>query len=170
MKTFDLRPSDSRHGFTLIEIILVVVVIGLAAGVAIPSFRGGLSSLQMRDAERTTIRLARYARSMSILKQSECVLEFTESRISMKCAGGTNENSAGETLTRKLPEHVTIELFQNTAQSTATSRRRRHDEDKRVRFYPSGMNDGFKIIYSAGGGQRSEIICNPVTAKTTVRN
>ena len=125
-----------------------------------PVFRSNLKSMQIQDAERTTIRLARFARSMSILKNSDCVLSFSDKQITLNF--GTNQT---ESITRSLPADVKIESFQNTANS-----RRRSSEERDVTFYPSGMNDGFRITFSAGSDLRSEIVCSPVTAKTTVKN
>ena len=147
------------HGFTLIEVMLVVVIIGIAAGVVIPKFKGTFESTQMTDATRSTVRVARYARSLSILKQQECTLRFDDDQIVLLC--GTNGASI-DTL-RRLPQDIEISSFENLAEDRLST-----DGNRTVRFYPVGMNDGFSVTLSAGGSRRSTILCNPVSGKVTV--
>jgi prepilin-type N-terminal cleavage/methylation domain-containing protein len=147
------------RGFTLIEIMLVVVIILIAAGVAVPKFSGTFKSAQMTDATRSTIRIARYARSMSILKQETCTLRFETNRMTLVC--GTN--SAAPEASRKIPEDIIISSFENPADDSRNS-----GEGRAVKFYPAGMNDGFKITYAAGETRRATIVCNPVSGKVTV--
>lgn len=153
------RPSSIANGFTLIEVMLVVVIILIAAGIAVPKFKGTFKSTQMTDATRSTVRIARYARSLAILKQEPCTLNFESNRLALVC--GTN--SANPEAARKLPEDITIASFENLADETGDSAGGRS-----VRFYPAGMNDGFKVTFSAGETRRSTVICNPISGKITV--
>ena len=57
--------SDRSAGFTLIELVLVLVVIALAVGVAAPSLRGWNRGSRLRDASEQFITLARLARTQS---------------------------------------------------------------------------------------------------------
>lgn len=67
-----LRPS----AFTLIEILLVIVVIGIVAAIAMPSFVRSIQGQRLNTAARTLATVARYARSMAVLKQSDLHLTF----------------------------------------------------------------------------------------------
>lgn len=147
-------------GFTLIEILLVVVIILIATTVAVPRFSGTLKSTQMTTAVRSTIRTARYARSMAILRQEICTLHFKEHQLTLSC-GGTN--SAEPQISRKLPDDIKISAFENLAEQD-----RSPSANRSVRYYPTGMNDGFELTLSDGGSRRSTITCNPISGKTTV--
>ena len=57
-------------GFTLIEVLLVLVLLGILATIAAPSVRGMLSGGDLRTAARELAAAERYARSMSLLNQS----------------------------------------------------------------------------------------------------
>jgi type II secretory pathway pseudopilin PulG len=158
------RPSIINHqslignGFTLIEIMLVVVITMIIAGVAIPKFKGSFKSTQMTDAVRSTVRIARYARSLSILQQETCTLRFETNRLVLVC--GTNTLSPAAS--RNLPDDITVSSFRNLNEEAADR------EARAVRFYPAGMNDGFKLTLSADGGRRTEVECQPISGKVTV--
>lgn len=158
-KLSNIPAFQRSRGFTLIEIMLVVVIILIAAGVAVPKFKGTFKSTQMTDAVRSTVRIARYARSVSILKQETCTLRFETNQVVLVC--GTN--SAKPEASRKLPQDIVISAFENLADEN-----RLRDQGRSVRFYPAGMNDGFEVTYSADEARRSTVVCNPVSGKVTV--
>lgn len=146
------------QGFTLVEILLVVVIILIAAGVSVPLFRGTFQSTQMRDAVRSTVRLTRYARSLSILRQQPCTLEFTNGLVRLSCGGGTN-GPAGEQITRRFPEDIQIADFESI---------RTGKPHKRATFYASGVNDGFEVTLRDRRERRTTIECDPYSGKVTV--
>lgn len=146
------------RGFTLIEVMLVVVIVLIAAGVAIPKLKGTFKSTQMTDATRSTVRIARYARSLAILKQDTCTLRFETNRLVLVC--GTN--SATPEASRKLPEDVQASSFENLAEDKIS------DGTRSVQFYSAGMNDGFKVTLSTDEDHRATVVCNPISGKITV--
>ncbi|MDD3276430.1 MAG: type II secretion system protein [Kiritimatiellales bacterium] len=148
------------RGFTLIEVMLVVVIILIAAGVVVPKFKGTFKSTQMTDATRSTVRIARYARSVSILKQETCTLSFNSNRLALVC--GTN--SATPEASRKIPEDIEIRSFKNLAEDENGNT----TAGREVNFYPGGMNDGFEVTFAAGETRRATIVCNPISGKITV--
>jgi prepilin-type N-terminal cleavage/methylation domain-containing protein len=160
--SFIIHRSSFSRGFTLIEILLVVVIILIATTIAVPRFSGTLKSTQMTSAVRSTIRTARYARSIAILKQDICTLQFKGQQLTLSC-GGTN--SVEPQISRKLPDDIKISAFENLAEQD-----RSPSADRIVRYYPTGMNDGFELTLSDGGTRRSTITCNPISGKTTVED
>lgn len=162
MKTFfpiTHRQSTILNGFTLIEIMLVVVIVLIAAGVAVPMMSGSSNAAQMRDAVRGTIRTARYARSMAILRQTDCTLSFTTNGISLSGPDGTMAK-------RRFSEKINITDFENHAQEE--NRERDEAPGRTVLFYSSGMNEGFDVTFDDEDGRRRIIECNPVTGKVEV--
>jgi len=55
-----------RGGFTLLELVLVMVIICTALGMAAPSLRGFFTSRQTTDAAAQIVALAQYARTSAI--------------------------------------------------------------------------------------------------------
>ncbi len=148
------------RGFTLIEILLVVVIILIATGISVPLFRGTLKTAQMNSAVRATIRMARFARSMSIIKQDVCTLRLKDGLLTLSVGG---PNSAEPEISRRLPDEIKISAFENLAKADKNL-----NEEHTVRYYPTGMNEGFKLTFSNEDNRRTKVSCNPLTGKTTV--
>ncbi len=139
--------------------MLVVVITLIAAGIVIPKFSGTFKSSQMTDATRSTVRIARYARSLAILKQEVCTLSFESNRLMLVC--GTNR--ANPEASRKLPDDINISSFENLVDEDKNS-----DGSRTVRFYPTGMNDGFNVTLGTDGNRRATVVCDPISGKITV--
>lgn len=148
------------RGFTLVEVLLVVVIILIAAGVSVPLFRGTFQSTRMKDAVRSTIRMSRYARSLSILRQEQCMLRFDGGQLSLFCG---ETNAAGPEISRRLPEDITVSDFENLSEAGSPS-----EKEYAVRFDPAGMNDGFSVTFRDDKDRRTTVTCNPVSGKTAV--
>lgn len=147
------RQSKIVNGFTLVEVMLVVVIILVAIGIGVPTLSGTSDATRMKDAVRSTIRTARYARSMAILNQADCTLTFPTNRIVLT-------GPEGNLVERRIAETIQVEEFENLAEEDADSRK--------VVFSSSGMNDGFKLTLTDEDGRRHTITCNPITGKVEV--
>jgi len=150
------RQSAVINGFTLIEIMLVVVIMLIVAGVAVPMFSGTSGATQMTDAVRSTIRTARYARSMAILNQADCTLTFTTNRISLT-------GSEGAMVDKRISDKIQMTEFENLTDDESDD-----GGSNTVLFYSSGMNDGFELTLSDDKNRSHTITCNPITGKVTV--
>ena len=57
--------------FTLIEVLLVVVIIMITAGIAVPSFVNSYRGVKMRTSVRGIVMASRYAHSVAVLNQMQ---------------------------------------------------------------------------------------------------
>ncbi len=63
-------PRGKRSaGFSLLELIVVLILMGLAAALILPSFSGGLSSLELEAASRDLVTHMKALRSEAIAQQ-----------------------------------------------------------------------------------------------------
>jgi prepilin-type N-terminal cleavage/methylation domain-containing protein len=66
-----------RHSaFSMIELLLVVAISLIAAGIAIPLFARSFQGSQLRTSARSVVMAAKYARSMAVLQQKQMAILF----------------------------------------------------------------------------------------------
>ena len=75
-KIEDQRSKIPNLSFTLVELLMVIVIISIMLGVASPFFVRSIQGHRLSTAARTLVTVARYARSMALLKQSDLVITF----------------------------------------------------------------------------------------------
>ncbi len=67
---------ESRRGFTLVELLLVLAIVGVVTAVTTPTVMRSMQGHQRRSAVRTVAAAGRYARSMAVLQQIPMALIF----------------------------------------------------------------------------------------------
>ncbi len=65
-----LRPGNGTAGFSLLEIVIVLVLMGVAALVIAPNFVAGLGSIRLETATRDLITNMKWARSTAVSEQN----------------------------------------------------------------------------------------------------
>ena len=83
-------------GFTLIEMMLIVVIMLLASAMAIPSFVRSYRGAKLRSAARTVVMVHRHARSMAVLGQKEVGVLFDIARQQLEVVSIASETSAND--------------------------------------------------------------------------
>lgn len=68
------RPRRARSGFSLIEILVVVFITLIVAGLAAPSFSRALKGQRLRTSARAVVTAHKYARNMAVLRQQPMAL------------------------------------------------------------------------------------------------
>ena len=65
-----------KSAFTLIEMLLVIIIIGIITAIAVPQFAKSMKGNRLRAAARSVIGAGRYARSMAVIHQRPMVIIF----------------------------------------------------------------------------------------------
>jgi general secretion pathway protein H len=127
--------SRSARGFTLVELLFVMVIAALALALVGTSISQSISGAEMRTAAQKVTAAMRYTRTKAILSKSEQVfLLDTE----------TLQYTAADREPVELPEGMNVEL--NTARSELTS-----ETAGGIRFFPDGGSTGGNVRLEANG-------------------
>jgi general secretion pathway protein H len=123
-----------QSGFTLIELVAVVALIGIAIGVISLSFSKSMSSAKIRAASTDLVAALRYTRGQAIVKNQQAALDLDMQN--------NTYQAPGRALVR-LPKdmHMTL-LTAESEQTGATS--------GRIRFFADGASTGGHVSIYAG--------------------
>ena len=125
----------SQGGFSLVEILVVLVMIALLFGLVGGSLYRSMDSVQVRKAGKSVVNALRHTRAQAIVHREERFLEVDLEARSYQAPGRDVEI---------LPE--AIELTLRTASMDILN-----DNRGRIRFYPDGSSTGGEITLMAGG-------------------
>lgn len=83
----------SRKAFTLVELLIVIVIMGVMAVLVGPSFSTGSDYARLKAASRGVVQLSRYAKTMALLHQTPVDLIYsTDGTLSVVSVGSTGES------------------------------------------------------------------------------
>ena len=180
---------SSKHGFTLIEVILVLVVIVIISGISLPYFAGAFRGTKLKTASRTIDRITRYAHAMAILREEmmTVVLNHETMEIFMGGAvqadsstadgeldqevlkrlgyveGGNEEENAGieKEIHRFLPDHLSVLDFEKNW----TEEDDLYEDLHLIHFYPNGQCDWFRMELEDNRGMKVQLENDPISGK-----
>jgi general secretion pathway protein H len=128
------RTHRARRGFTLIEVLVVMVLIGLILGVVAPYLPAVLPGVELRTTTRELAGALRHARSQALLQgESALVVDLEQRRYALD--GGSRMHH--------VPERVALTLV--TAESE-----QRGDAAGAIRFFGDGSSTGGRVTLSDG--------------------
>ena len=131
-----IRDSGRRiaPGFTLIEVMVVLVLVSIVITVAAVSLTRGLTGAKVRAAGQDLVAALRYTRAQAIVTRTQQVMEVdVESRSYV----------APKRKSVQLPKDMEMRLLTAAEEQTGES-------SGRVRFYPDGSSTGGRIKLISG--------------------
>ena len=87
-----------EKGFTLIELVLVILILGIIAGAAIPSIKGAMDEALLDEAVQEIVSTLRYGRDLAIRNNTSRVIDFDPAQET--CTLLTGYVSSGNNLLR----------------------------------------------------------------------
>jgi prepilin-type N-terminal cleavage/methylation domain-containing protein len=178
-----------RAGFTLIEVILVVVISLILLGVSLPHFAHTYKGSTLRSAARTINRMSRYARSMAIMRETTMTVVLNAESMEVFLGGPTqtSTNAAdgeldqdvlkrlgyveGETssgalgiekeIHRFLPDDIKVADFEKEwAEEDGTP-----EDIHLIRYYSDGHSDWFTLKLEGRSGLGVKLENDPISGK-----
>jgi general secretion pathway protein H len=190
-----LATPRGRRGFTLIEVMLVVVIVGIATGLALPSFLRAYQNAQIQTASRNVVMATRFARNMAVLRQQPMAILFDQvkGQVEVVRMAGTRQREAAEMfLESREREPVPVaegeagEAAPAPALAIEAEFRRTFGREVRivgfeseqpeqelegihwVTFHPNGMNDGFVLRLEDKRGNVCEVTVDAISGRSKV--
>ncbi len=134
------------RGFTLLELVIVLVLTGLSIALVTPSFSRISAGLELRSAAKKIAAVLRYCRTEAVQKGSVLQVSFDPERreIRIQEAETSKENKEAEhqrpaPKSYPLPAGIQIKEIKTGASQPA-------DEKGVVEFYPNGGSNGASIV------------------------
>jgi general secretion pathway protein H len=125
----------TASGFTLIEMLVVLTLIGLLVAVVIPIFGNGVSTTELKSDARAVAAGLRQARGQAIAQRGEAFLVLD--------LGAHSFSVPPDSRVHKLAQQLELKLF--TAQSDLVN-----DNVGAIRFFADGGSNGGRITLASG--------------------
>jgi len=151
MPTSPVGRINSARGVTLLEMMVVVTLIAILAGLTFPSISSGLDSLRLRSASDSILALLNTAADRANRRQQavEVVISPKENSITARSA----DNGFARHLDLREGIHITAITPGNPP----------YDAIRQFVIYPGGTVPGVVIEIASGGGHKRTVALDPVT-------
>ncbi len=149
------------RGFTLLELVLVLLLAGLLTAFVVPSVSGTLESSRLRAGAaqlRATFSVARTL-SASGARERSVVLDLE----------GGEYGIAGEARRRLLPDGIWIRSIRVGDAVVDGERVSGEPVLARVRFFPDGSAEEAEVVLASSGGGRLTVLVDPLTGMAEAR-
>jgi prepilin-type N-terminal cleavage/methylation domain-containing protein len=178
-----MRPR--AHGFTLVELMVVLVLVGLLTAVIIPEMRGTYEDALLRSTGRklsSALGLA-YSQAVTVNLEHRLRIDLAEHRYTIETAATENQDGPGFRPLRDVPggegdldPRISIEVRRSTPEDEAPPEPQGFsfgDEApsaniEYIRFRPNGTTDPVEIILRDRDGFGLALRLNPITARVRI--
>ncbi|MDX9715689.1 MAG: GspH/FimT family pseudopilin [Dissulfurispiraceae bacterium] len=153
------RANVYKDGFTIIELVIVLFIIGLASAVAAVAFTQGLDAVKLKASAKEVAATLRHAREQAVSQKNVYIFLIDKNSYALK-ADGDNvlENEKDDRLKflmqRELRNGV---AFQNS-----------QDKPTKILFYPLGDSTGGHIYLKNSKGSAYRVSVEKLTARVSI--
>ncbi len=130
-------PRSPENGFTLLEMLVVILLIGIAAAAVAVSVTRGLDAARVRAAGTDLAAALRYTRTQAIVHAEPEVFTLDVRARSYTAPGKSP---------RTLPRHMRLRV-------TSAAGDQREGHVARIRFFPDGSSTGGHVVLQRGARQ-----------------
>jgi general secretion pathway protein H len=146
-------------GFTLLEIMVVLIVIALVMATALPSISRGATALHLRTAGRDILNTFRYAREKAVTEQTRMKVVVDREKQQLMLT----DNFGDGARTFILPKDIRI-------QRIALAGNEIMDGFMVVRFLPNGSCDNSEVLLQTDKGPWLKVLTDPITGGARIES
>lgn len=158
--TIGLQPYSS--GFTLIEIIIVLTIIGIASAIVGIMINQGSSRLEFRSFTKDLSATLRYARNHAVSEKKTYCFVINKDDGMFRLYGGEEKSDSNEELvpiiSKPIPDDIEVTMNEDDA------------DFYQIEFFPQGNSSGGVIELRNPGGSGMFITVNRISGKVEVEN
>lgn len=152
--------NNSRDpGFTLLELLIVVLVMALVLAVSYPSLSRGSASIHLRSTGRDVLNTFRYAREKAVTEQMG--MRVTVDRENQRLV--LTDDLGDGNRTYVMPSDVKIHRI-------ALGGNEVMEGPVPVRFLPNGSSEAVEVLLKSDSGSFLRIISDPITGGARIES
>ena len=129
-----MQSHAGQRGFTLIELIAVLVLVAIALSLVSLSFTKSMNSAKVQAASRDLVAALRYTRGQAIVKNKQTALDLDMQNNTFQAPGKP---------LMKLPKDMRMTLLTADSEQTGST-------SGRIRFFADGASTGGHVSLFAG--------------------
>lgn len=154
----------SGNGFSLLELLVVLVIIGMISALAGPRLYGSLESAKIKAEARKTAASLRYARSRAVSEKTRwaCVFDLDKNALSIRSAdSGESDEVSSRSKEYSLADGVVFE-------KAVSGENEKSSGLFEILFYPGGGSGGGGIVIGDGSEDRYTASVDFITGTVTL--
>jgi prepilin-type N-terminal cleavage/methylation domain-containing protein len=151
--------SSRDQGFTLLELMIVVLVVALVLAVSYPSMLRGSTALHLRATGRDVLNTFRIAREKAVTEQIRMMVTVDPATQKLVLSDDLGDNAR----TYLLPRDVKIRRITRAGAEILQG-------PLVVRFLPNGSSDNAEITLESDAGAFLRIISDPITGGARIES
>ena len=151
--------SSGQKGFSLIELVVVLVIMGIAVAVIYPALSRGMAGFNLRASGRDVLGCLRYAREKAITEQNALKVIVDKVTHTVRLADEFGDG----TRTLQLPDDVKIHRLAIAGQEV-------FEGPLVIRFLSNGSSQHAEIILVSSRGGTLKIVTDPITGGARILN
>jgi prepilin-type N-terminal cleavage/methylation domain-containing protein len=151
------RPREA--GFTLLELMIVVIVMALVLSVSYPALSRGTTALHLRATGRDILNAFRYAREKAVTEQTGMKIRVDREKQALFLTDDLDEGNRAYFL----PGDVKIERVAQNGSEIVNG-------PLVIRFLPNGSSEDAEILLKSSTGSFLRIISDQVTGGARIES
>lgn len=182
--------AGRRAGFTLLEVILVMVLLLIVSSISVPYFAGTFRGTKLRSAARTIERMSRYGRNMAIMREETLTMVLNHKTMELflgaESAGTTNtadgkldqevlkrlgyvegepDNTSNAGIEREVWRYLSDDLIVSDFEKEQLEDEPFYEDLYLIRFFPNGQCEQFTLEIEDNRGHGIRLENDPITGR-----